>query len=64
MPGIQRGGRGESVKCEESVKNNCWDLVGNACKESIVFVLFCFFVFCFFFFHFLCRPDVCKSPNS
>ena len=40
MAGVQRGGRGKlnvSVKHDKSAKLNRWDLVGNACKDTIVF---------------------------
>ena len=43
MVGVQRGGRGKlnsSVKCEESVKHDRWDLGGNVCKDAIVFFVF------------------------
>ena len=34
VAGVQRGGRG---KLNASAKYDRWDLVGNACKDAIVF---------------------------
>ena len=43
VAGVQRGGRGKlnaSAKRDESAKRDRWALVGNACRDAIVFFVF------------------------